>query len=184
MVTGGGASVVVVTGGGASVVVVTGDRASVVVVTGDRASVVVVVGATVVVGSVAPGTVVAGGTVAPGAVVPGAPGRAVVAGRPPNSPPGVSVREVDGPGVNEPPPPRGAGSPGNVSPLSDVVVTPRIDVVVVEEATALPRSDSDVDVVTRRAAATSAASVTRRARANLAASSARADEAKPPIMAT
>ncbi len=182
MVTGGGASVVVVTGGGASVVVVIGS--TVVVVIGGGASVVVVVGATVVVGSVAPGAVVAGGTVAPGAVVPGAPRSAVVAGRPPNPPPGVSVREVDGPGVNEPPPPRGAGSPGNVSPLSDVVVTPRIDVVVVEEATALPRSDSDVDVVTRRVAATSAASVTRRARANLAASSARADEAKPPIMAT
>ena len=141
---------------------------------------VVVVGGSVVVGGGAPDV---GGSVAPGAVVPGAPGTAVVTGNPANPPSGGSATEVDGPGVTEPPPPRGAGRPGNVSPPSEVVVTPTIDVVV-EEATALPRSDKDVGVVTRRAASTSAASVTRRARASLATSSARADEAKPPIIAT
>ena len=147
------------------------------VVVGGGAPLVVVVGGSVVVGGRPPLVVVLG------AVEPGAPGTEVVTGNPANPPPGGSATEVDGPGVNEPPPPRGAGRLGIVNPPSEVVVTATIDVVV-EEGTALPRSDSEVDVVTRRAASTSAASVTRRARASLAASSARADEAKPPIMAT
>ena len=151
------------------------------VVVGGGAPVVVVVGGSVVVVVGAPGAVVPGAVV-PGAVVPGAPGTAVVTGRPANPPPGDSATEVDGPGVNEPAPLRGAGRPGNVSPPGEVVVTARIDVV--DDTTVLPRNDSDVDVVTRRAASTSAASVTRWARANFAISSARADEAKPPIMAT